>query len=143
VKILAVDPGGTTGWMTWDSELGRMGWGMSNFEEFVSFVNVAASPHQIDVIVCERYTITANTLRKSRQHEALEVIGFLRAVAHLRGIKFELQQQNPPFSTDARLRLCSLYVPNDHARSAARQLLLYLVKHEINPGASAEELANA
>ena len=54
-----------------------------------------------------------------------------------------LQEQNPKFSTNERLKICGLYVKEDHVRSAARQLLLYLVRNNIDPGATPEELRDA
>jgi hypothetical protein len=149
MRVLAVDPGGTTGWMVWNNALASNGghpqvemWGECNFEQFVTLLDQWAES-VFDVIVCERYTVTANTLKKSRQYEALELIGVLRADAYLRGVPFVLQEQNPAFSTNERLKVCRLYVHGDHGRSAARQLLLYLVKNNIDPGASPEELIDA
>jgi hypothetical protein len=143
VRILAVDPGGTTGWMVWADNYGSRpivtDWGEGDPESVYLLLNDLHDYH-LDVIVCERYDVTVNTLKKTRQYDALELIGVLRHEAWRRGIPFVLQAQNPKFSTNARLKACGLYVKGDHGRSAARQLLLYLVKNDIDPGASPEEL---
>ena len=150
MRILAVDPGGTTGWILWSNENGNSvfanpcidAWGECDRENFYEVLDDMSST-DLAVIVCERYTITGNTLKKSRQYDALELIGMLRHESWVRGIPFVLQAQNPKFSTNARLKACGLYVKGDHGRSAARQLLLYLVKNDIDPGASPEELRDA
>ena len=74
-SILAVDPGGTTGWMLWDS--GLLDWGEDGREEFYATLGGLVD-FELDAIVCERYTISSNTLKKTRQHDALELIGVLR-----------------------------------------------------------------
>lgn len=143
MRVLAVDPGGTTGWMLWGGDPGHLDdWGECSPTDFFQLLNCIACGW-LDAIVCERYTVTANTLKKSRQTDALELIGVLKYEAWQRDIPFVLQQQNPRFCTDNRLRLCGLYVPGDHGRSAARQLLLYLVDNDISPGATPEELLAA
>ena len=149
MRVLAVDPGGTTGWVIWSDEVSLQAdgshielWGEDEFETFIDLLDDEPCS-ELDAILAERYTITPNTIKKSRQYEALELIGVLRAEAYRRNIPFVLQQQNPPFCTDAKLRVCGLYVPGDHGRSAARQLLLYLCRENINPGATEQELLNA
>ena len=131
VRILAADPGGTTGWMVWaDDSTMVIDWGEGD-PESVYLLLKDLNDYHLDVIVCERYDVTANTLKKSRQYDALELIGVLRHEAWRRGIPFVLQPQNPPFCTNGRLKLTGLYVRGDHGRSAARQLLLYLTKNDL------------
>lgn len=43
------------------------------------------------IITAERYTITTNTAKLTRQYDALEVIGVCRWLAHMRRAQFELQ----------------------------------------------------
>lgn len=88
-------------------------------------------------IVYEKFTITAQTLRKAREYHAIEVIGVLKYAAFLHGCR--LVEQTPgdakKFATDARLRKVGLWVPGkDHARDAARHWLLFNVREGlINP----------
>jgi hypothetical protein len=139
MMILAFDPGGTTGVAAWcnddegdpvfDSE--QLSW-----SEFVNNIDKYEFEPD-DVIVAERYTITAQTLRKSRQTTALEVIGVLRYIAARAHIEFVLQSPADAkrYATDARLEkvgwLKRPLARNDHANDAARHMLLYLVSEQL------------
>ena len=148
MTVLAVDPGGTTGWSLWDGLL--VGHGQMEFEQFVRFVDGMFQRCQdegpITEIVCERYVITPTTAKLSQQTTALEVIGHLKALRILHDIPFTLQ--NPAdakrFGTNDRLdQLGWLKRPlaaNDHANDSIRHLLTYLVKtHQVDvtPGTRA------
>lgn len=128
--VLAVDPGGTTGWAFRRPQDGVIS-GQDDFNSFVYDADRLVR-NQVDVVVCERYVITAETLRKSRQTTALEVIGFLRGACYINGAEFVLQSPGDAkrFATDERLKSAGWYVPGQpHANDAARHLLLYLVKN--------------
>ena len=95
----------------------------------------AAHTTELQAIVCETYTITMETLRKSRQTTALELIGALRWFAIQHGIPFVLQSpaEAKGFGTDAKLEKIGWLKPKaqDHANDAARHLLVYCVKNKI------------
>lgn len=148
MRVLAVDPGGTTGWAYWAD--GSVAAGQDEFEAFTDVVdgwcacNSRESTRRTapDVIVAERFTINQQTIRHSQQTTALEVIGFLRYVAHREGVPFVLQTPADAkrfaqvgSSKDARLdKLGWTKKPKvqwDHANDALRHLCLYLVKNKI------------
>jgi hypothetical protein len=128
-RVLAVDPGGTNGWATWTPSFHGCGQ-EADFKRFTRLVDDLAP--ELEVIVAERFTITAETLRKSRQNAALEVIGFLHYVSVREGVELVLQAPGDAkrFATDDRLRSAGWRQPSsqDHANDALRHLLLYLVK---------------
>ena len=134
--ILAVDPGGTTGWAVMETD-GRVYAGQDDFERFTHVVVHLPVP---DVIVVERYVITPRTAKLSQQTTALEVIGFLRYWAWSHGAKFVMQTPADAkrFSTsggkpNGRLDKAGWTMrplaDNDHANDALRHLLLYCVKN--------------
>lgn len=67
----------------------------------------------------------------SRQYDALELIGWLRAMSYLCDIPFVLQTPADAkrFSTDKKLEAAGWLQPKgqDHANDALRHLLLYMV----------------
>ena len=129
MRILAVDPGRTTGWVDYyDGSPVDTTYGESSFGAVVEAVERRAT--YLDVIVCERFTINPYA-RNSNQTDALEVIGYLRSVAQRFGTGYRLQMPGDAksFGTDDRLIEQGLYFPGqDHARDAARHLLLFLAK---------------
>ena len=131
-NILAVDPGLTSGWAC------RQGSALITGQaEFVPMMATAErfASEGLDAIVVERYTITAETLRKSRQTTALELIGALRWLSHRAGVEFVLQSPADAkrFSTDTKLKAAGWLqrMSDDHANDACRHLLLYAVKNKI------------
>ena len=148
MRVLAADPGGTTGWAYYAD--GAVTAGQDEFASFTDIVDGWCSVHSTDpkrkgvpdVIVAERFLITPQTAKLSQQSTALEIIGFLRYVAHREGIPFVLQTPADAkrfaqvgSDKDARLeRVGWLKKPkaqNDHANDALRHLLLYTVKNKI------------
>lgn len=140
MRILAVDPGGTTGWAVYNDELAQPVYaGQDDFERFTHVVVHLPIP---DVIVAERFTINQQTIRHSQQTTALEVIGFLRYWAWHHGAQFVLQTPADAkrfaqvgSAKDARLDTLGWTVrPKaewDHANDALRHLLLYMVKAKL------------
>lgn len=146
MRVLAVDPGGTTGWVIWCD-----GARIAGQDEFGGFVNLVDNllmagdnrdADRLDAIVAEKFTINAQTVRNSQQTTALEVIGYLRAMAHLEGIPFSLQtpadaKRFTQLGTNSHGRLDALgwtlrpLAKHDHANDAQRHLLLYLVKNKL------------
>jgi len=131
--VLSVDPGVMTGWATWSDRLLVVG--QAEFDPFVRYVVTLAEEDQLHVIVCERYTITGETLKKSRQSASLEVIGFLKSVGVVYDIPVILQTPADAkrFATDAKLTAAGWKLPStqDHANDALRHLMLYLVKERM------------
>jgi hypothetical protein len=144
MMICAFDPGGTTGWARWcndDEGEPIVIAGQSSFDALIREVEELEF-EEGDVIVAERFTINAQTVRHSQQTTALEVIGYLRAVALTNGLDFVLQtpadaKRFAQVGSDKNARLVSLgwlqrpLADNDHANDALRHLVLYLVKNKI------------
>jgi len=120
-----------TGWAVWSG--GVVQSGQCDFDQFIRLTQLWFERGHVDEVATERYTITAETLRKSRQTDALEVIGWLRGMCTVHSKPFKLQAPGDAkrFSSDARLEMIGwLKRPLakwDHANDAARHLLLYLV----------------
>jgi hypothetical protein len=91
----------------------------------------------LDTLVCESFIISAGTIKKTRggSQQTIEIIGALRWIAHKRGTPFVLQSPGDSSMFDKnwkKLRRIGWYTPgDDHARSATRHLLLYLVKNGV------------
>jgi hypothetical protein len=134
--VLAVDPGGTTGWAVWGSGAIEQQ-GQSDYDAFCTLVD-GLFARCIDEgrpthIIVEAYDITGETLRKSRQYEALYLIGVLKYIAHREGVELIISQRsNKAFSTDDRLDAAHwLSRPKHelrHQNDAKRHLLTWLVR---------------
>lgn len=136
MKVLAVDPGGSTGMALYQGN-GEMiehyeAWAEPEPMRAITVARNAMRGGDADVIVCESFTIGAGTLKKSRAGTSvtIEMIGALRWLTHFTGKAFVLQ---PPadavrFSSDEKLKRLGWWSYNDHARSATRHLVLYLAR---------------
>lgn len=131
--IFAFDPGKITGVAKWDDEHGF--WAAQfTVEELYQFVDDACE--QIGFAQIEKFTISAQTIKKSRETEPLDIIGYLRYAAWRCG--FEIGWTKPPdvmaTFTDASLKKANMFTPGrGHANDAARHLAWYLVKNGIRP----------
>lgn len=133
--VLAVDPGGTTGWARYSPATLQLVRGQESPEEFLRW-----SEHSVEewtaagldvVIVAEKYTITPDTLRKTRQYDALYTIGALAHFARKFECEFVLQTpaEAKGFTSNARLAELEIYSKGeDHANDALRHLILWLAK---------------
>lgn len=124
MKIIAIDPGGTTGVAGYEDSLFYTG-EVGAWETAVDYV-LALEP---DIVVCESFHITAQTLKVARSYDALYMIGTLKYELPKRGI--ELVMQTPSerqFATPKKLAAVGWKVKGDHATQATRHLLTYLFK---------------
>lgn len=125
--IAAVDPGGTTG--------------LAFLEDDGSFWTAQLGPleacdllwslrDRLSALVCESFIITQQTIRKARERAPMDVIGFIVWLGHHTGtpVHFQSPAEGKRFGTDAKLVRVGWRVPGDHARDAARHLLLHCVK---------------
>lgn len=133
MRILSVDPGKMTGYVVWTD--GEREEGELAHEPFLDFAWDLVKAGDIDVIVCERFIITAQTGKLSQAPWSLEQIGALRFFAHRLGIPFELQSAADAkrFATEDKLRRAAWARPKGagHARDAQRHLLVYLVRRNL------------
>ena len=125
--IIAVDPGKTTGIAVYDATNKSL-IGTEQIGDLYDTITYIED-WMYTTIVCESYTITPATMKKSRQNYSLEMIGVLRYLTQKHDAKFLLQTPAAAksFSTDDKLKRLDWYVPGqDHANDALRHLLLYL-----------------
>lgn len=143
VKIIGVDPGGTTGIavidVPWDENRFTPGveshvhddqldatWGPvdGSVGRKISKLILEEQP---DLIAIEKFIITQNTVRHSRQPDALWVIGGVRFLADIYGVPTHLQPPSLAKNTwdNGRLKETGWYdvVKRKHARDALRHAL--------------------
>lgn len=136
--VLAVDPGGTTG----------VAWGVVNpgglvtvgsgevlggdhgfFKFFDQFVTAG---YPLVTLVCETFTITASTARKTQQPDALFIIGLLRYWSAKHGVTLHMQRPGEAkgFGTNDKLKHLGWYQPTKggHANDAVRHLVTHLAR---------------
>lgn len=132
--IVAVDPGKVTGLATW------YGGGKGSFNSWqdecwdaVEQVHDLLTHDTVEAVVCESYTITMQTLKKTRgENWSLESIGSLRYISRIAKVPFVLQSpaDAKKFATDTKLKAAGWWnpTPGAHANDAARHLLVYLAR---------------
>ena len=141
MRVLAVDPGGTTGLALYDSNLyaphykGGLpvefdSWQTPDYDSTVN--SIIGESLGLDAIVCEGFHIRGNThkLDAGAFSQTTDLIGACRFVASEKGIPFIRQTpaQAKGFATDDKLRTLGWYNPSKggHQNDAARHLLVYL-----------------
>lgn len=144
LKILAVDPGGTTGftlWQEWPEDAGQSSiqtWMEEDALKAVDDVNYVRAGYGypdgrrgLNAIVCENFIIGAGTIKKSREgsNTAIEIIGALRWLAYKEQTPFVTQNPGDvTYIDDAKLKRLGWYTAGpDHARSSTRHLVHYLL----------------
>lgn len=133
MKILAVDPGGTTGFTLWRNgpHEGIQTWMDDEPLHVVDTVYEYVSREGLDALVCENFVIGAGTIKKSRKgsNTAIELIGSLRWLAYRWRIQFVLQMPgDATYIDDAKLKRMGWYTAGpDHARSSTRHLVHFLL----------------
>ena len=131
MRILAIDPGGTTGWALWDDDSRAVTYGhVVGWENAVdSIVDACSEPTQL---VCESYAITAQTLKLARCYDSLYIIGCLYHLAHTDpniSLYMQTPSQAKSFGTNTKLERLGGGVKNGHAVDAARHLLVWLFEN--------------
>lgn len=142
--ILAVDPGKTTGYVLWND--GERIEGELYGEAFLDRADELIVSDQVDVVVCERFIITAQTGKKTQAPWSLEQIGALRFLCRKHNVHFVLQSASDAkrFATDHRLNALGWKRPKGagHARDAQRHLLVFLVRQNLIDAATLLEASN-
>jgi len=131
VRILAVDPGGTTGWVTYDTDTEEFRSGQEADRHEFCVLAAEALHFGVGTVVCEDFRITVQTAKKSQQPDALKIIGTTEYLATIEGAAFVLQTPGDAkrFSTDTRLKKAGFWTPGRrHANDAARHLFLFMAK---------------
>ena len=134
--LLAVDPGGTTGFSWGSLDTGTfIEAGQLPPYEFCQMAHKKADSLRGNLsIVCERFTITARTLKVSRggSYDALEVIGVLRYMSLGycgRDLTFQQPADVMKLFDDERLRRLGWYQKGQgHANDSIRHLAYFLAR---------------
>lgn len=147
MRILAVDPGKTTGWAFLNTnaydyhkspaivilpQVGEYEW-----YEFLERYEDWLYSGKIDVTVSESFIISRETLKKTRQNYSLEAIGVMRYMSQRKGREFVLQAPSvaKSFATKEKLDKLGWWPKGqDHAQDASRHLLTYVAAHSTNLG---------
>lgn len=123
--ILALDPGGTTGWKAFNHEDTTMHGGflgpLPHHVELWGFLDSTAP----SVVICESFQHSEKTGLKLI---SAEYIGIVKLWCKLNDIPYvpQTSSEGKGFWTDDKLRRVGLYVVNKHIRDATRHLLHYL-----------------
>lgn len=132
MRVLAVDPGKTTGWCLWDKDTGDLKFGEEQQFEFCSRAEALIADKSLDAVVCEAFIITVATAKKTQAPWSLEIIGLLRYLCEKYEVPFILQTPSDAkrFSTNEKLKSIGWYVRGQgHATDSHRHLLLWAVKN--------------
>ncbi len=124
LRVLVIDPGGTTGLAQWEPTDSRPTFSESTDRFGLYRVVRAWRP---SVVVCESFIPRPGAL--SSQPEALRIIGYLEGWAEENGAEFVLQSpsQAKSFGTAAKLKAVGWWPKGlGHAQDAARHLLVFL-----------------
>jgi hypothetical protein len=139
-RILAVDPGGATGFAFWEGSPLRienellMQWQELDDDGLTTARTVEQEINKgLDILVCESFSLNAGTMKKSTAGslQTIQTIGMLRWLAFVHAVPFVLQTPAAAasFSSDDKLRRLGWWkVGEEHARSATRHLILYLAQ---------------
>ena len=137
MKVLAVDPGLATGIARWWPIVDPVGGALVQFESSIVqrdevFDVLNRLVPQFDVVVFETFTVTAKTLKLSRQYDALEIIGVIKFLCWRDDKPWHGQSPNvKDFAKNPRLKQLGWYKPGEgHDNDAARHLLVYIAEHD-------------
>jgi hypothetical protein len=133
VRILAVDPGGNTGFAEWRDGAWRA-WA-EPWEDACATVHRELAT-DVDHCVFESFHISAQTAKKSTAGslQAIELIDIGRYMARVYDVPFSTQSPSEAkmFATDAKLRALGWWTKGvDHPRDATRHLVLHLCTNRI------------
>jgi hypothetical protein len=143
---LAIDPGKATGWAAYTlaTDGGEFAFGeVEGRYEFYQALRWWMSAGAIPEVVIEDWDFDADTHKKSRQVDAMRIIGYVEGLCQANGWPFEVQSRaKRKFADDAKLRALGWEATTEagHAREAARHLLTYLVRKYGKPGQLGHDL---
>lgn len=102
--------------------------------EAINSIEVLTVGHLVDLIVIEDFRISTATVKKTRQYDALYIIGALRYIAWKAGVNLEMHLPHErEFATNARLKEMGWrnITEGGHADDATRHLLVTLVRQGV------------
>lgn len=129
--VVALDPGGITGWAVWASPHGVVGGGQISGEDhrlqLIRFLTGMFCERSEGTVVCEQFEQRGMDTKVDQR--ALIYIATVQAFCEDAGIEFVLRRPSDvkSFWTDQKLRRLGLYVPGKpHQNDAERHLLSYI-----------------
>lgn len=146
--VLAVDPGKISGvvLLEWDGTDKVPEQKLSvevsdqNFYTIIESAMTGWKNYESFAVVCERFTITAQTVRNSQAPYSLEQIGVLKHTCRMRGykdeeIKFQAPVDAKSMFSNEKIKKVGVWHKGGegHALDATRHALLYLVKKGWKP----------
>lgn len=130
MRMVAVDPGKTTGFAFYDDEPDRVAPQQEPLNKALDII--WSELGNLDRIVVERFTVTERTIKLARDNTALYGVGTLSWFAWHADVQFVLQQPADAkrLITDVRLRRLGWYrsTVGGHANDAARHLAYNLAR---------------
>jgi len=135
-RVVALDPGGTTGWASltvvggedmWEE--GQIGPDAHHFELW-DFLKEESVLHHDMTIVCESFEFRQNKQRNNINLMSREYIGVIRLFGVLFDIPvvFQTAGTGKGFVSDDKLKVMGLYKPGQrHSNDAKRHLIYYVV----------------
>jgi hypothetical protein len=135
-RIVALDPGGTTGWATWtDGPQEEWSWGQIGPQEHHKELNdfLGLQQTQDFILVCETFDFRQHDNNRTKVNLiSREYIGVAKLFAAERmstPVVLQTPAQAKTFVTDEKLKAMDLWVPGKvHARDALRHLITYMVR---------------
>lgn len=137
-RIVALDPGGTTGWATYDDFNGADSFSLGQLEgddhhlqlyDFLGHMQV-----QNFVVVCESFEFRQNRQRDNINLMSREYIGVTKLFAQERmgrPVVFQTAAMAKGFVTDEKLKAMGLWWRGKrHGMDAMRHLIYYMVNRE-------------
>lgn len=128
VKILAVDPGVTTGMATFDTETKK--WRRWQIGPEDHHELLWDEMREVDELVCEDFNFRPNPNRRKVILKSVEYIGVMKLYSSGHGapLRIQLPSQAKGLWTDDKLKKLGLWEPSlKHAMDATRHMLYYLV----------------
>jgi len=110
VEFVSIDPGGTTGVVTWDANAKLLDALQLNREEFEDFLE-KVSPAQV---ICEEYIVNPHVRHGGQKVETLRIIGAIES--YCRRNKILLEMQRPQILTIAQ-KWSGKKMPKNHGIS--------------------------
>jgi hypothetical protein len=141
VRIVALDPGGTTGIATYDDVNGQGEewaiWQLGPEEHHAAlwrYLSNSFMPFSGNqVIVCESFEFRQNRQRDNINLMSREYIGVVKLFSETHGIPvvFQTAGAGKGFVSDEKLKIMDMWVPGKkHAMDARRHLIYYMVNKQ-------------
>jgi hypothetical protein len=128
MRLVAFDPGGTTGICTWQDGV----WSLSQIGPGPHYLGLWDRLHLLrpDTIICESFEFRQSKQRDNINLISREYIGVVRlfGILYDTPVVFQTASAAKSFVSDEKLKVMGLYeVGQRHANDATRHMVLYLV----------------